>query len=116
VAETSTTNDGNSCSNFGANTLKTGTTFTITWKAAAKVNPTVINFPAGDISVASNGEGFTLGGGAGTVTGTGSYPGTNDFKSSSSEASTAPLNLETGLCAKGKPQKDIKIVSGSTTG
>jgi hypothetical protein len=118
VAESTTTNDGNSCSGFAANTLKTGTTFTITWKAKPAVNPTTITFPPGDISVASNGEGFTLGGAKGTVTGTGSYPGTSGtpFSTATSEASTAPLNLETGLCAGGKPQKDIKIVSGSTSG
>jgi hypothetical protein len=115
VAESTTTNDGNSCSGFSAATLKNSTTFTITWKAKPAIDPSVITFPAGDIAVASNGEGFTLGGGAGTVTGTGSYPGAKNFAGGSAQASTAPLDLETGLCAKGKPQKTIKIVSGTDT-
>jgi hypothetical protein len=116
VAESTTTNDGNSCSGFSAATLKNSTTFTITWKAKPAINPTTITFPAGDISVASNGEGFTLGGAKGTVSGTGSYPGSGSaFSGSSAQASTAPLNLETGLCAGGKPQKDIKVVSGTDT-
>jgi hypothetical protein len=116
VAESDTTNDGNSCSGFAAATLKASTTFTITWKAKPAINPTSVTYPAGDISVASNGEGFTLGGAKGTVTGTGSYPGANPaFGASTAEASTAPVDLETGLCAGGKPQKDIKVVSGSDT-
>jgi hypothetical protein len=115
VAELTTTNDGNSCAGFSAATLKNATTFTITWKAKPAINPTSITFPAGDIAVATNDEGFTLGGGSGTVTGTGSYPGAKNFAGSSAQASTAPLNLANGLCAGGKPQKDIKIVSGTDT-
>jgi len=115
VAETSTTNDGDSCTGFSSATLKTATTFTITWKAKPAIDTSVITFPAGDISVASNGEGFTLGGGAGTVSGVGSYPGAKNFAGGSAQASTAPLNLTNGLCAKGKDQKTIKIVSGTDT-
>jgi len=115
VAESTTTNDGSSCTGFSSATLKTATTFTITWKAKPAINPTSVTFPAGDIAVASNGEGFTLGGGSGTVSGTGSYPGAHNFAGGSAQASTAPLDLETGLCAGGKSQKTIKIVSGTDT-
>ena len=114
VSESTTTNNGSSCSGFSSGVIKNATTFTIKW-APGSISPTTITFPAGDISVASNGEGFTLGGAKGTVTGSGSYPGSDNFAGSKAQASTAPLNLTNGLCAGGKPQKTIKIVSGTDT-
>jgi len=117
VTESTTTNDGSSCSGFSGNTVKTATTFTITWKAKPAVVPSIITYPAGDITVTDGGTGFTLAGSPSKpVTGSGSYPGADDFASATSHSSTAPLNLETGLCAGGKPQKTIKITSGTTSG
>jgi len=109
VSETSTSNNGWNCATFGANTAKTGTTFAIKWKGP--INATSVTFPAGDISVSGGGTGFKLGGGAGTVTGSGSYPGGDNFAGSSSSATTN-VNLLTGLCAGGKAQKSITITGG----
>jgi len=112
VSESSTTNNGNSCSGFAAGTVKTGTTFAIKW-APGTIASSSITFPAGDISVTGGGTGFTLAGSPSKpVTGSGSYPGTDNFAGSSAAATTT-TNLETGLCAKGKPQKTIVITGGT---
>jgi len=112
VSSSTTSNNGNSCSGFAAGAVKTGTTFAIKW-APGTISPTTITFPAGDISVTGGGSGFTLQGSPSKpVTGSGSYPGTDNFAGSVATADTS-VNLETGLCAGGKPQKTIKITGGS---
>ena len=111
VSSLTTSNTGSSCAGFSSSIIKNSTTFTVKW-APSSISPTVITFPAGDISVASNDEGFTLGGGKGPVTGSGSYPGTDTFAGSTAKAATN-VNLLSGLCAKGKPQKTIAVTSGT---
>jgi len=114
VSESITTNDGNSCSGFASATVKNATTFVIKW-APGTISSTTITFPAGDVTVTNGGSGFKLAGSPSKpVTGSGSYPGTDNFAGSSATANTN-VNLETGLCAGGKPQKTIKITGGSDT-
>jgi hypothetical protein len=111
VSSSTTTNNGNKCSNFASGAANSGTTFAIKW-APGSIAPTSITFPPGDIMVTNGGSGFTLQGSPSKpVTGSGSYPGTDSFKSSVATATTN-VNLETGLCQNGKPQKTIKITGG----
>ena len=112
VSSTSTSNGGSNCAGFGGSVATTATTFTIKW-APSKILPTVITFPAGAISVASGGKGFTLGGSGVSVAAGSSYAGTDNGGSSTASATTT-IDL-TNLCAAvvKKPLKSIKIVSGS---
>ncbi|HVC71376.1 MAG TPA: hypothetical protein VNC61_14065 [Acidimicrobiales bacterium] len=73
----------------------------------------MITFPAGAISVASGGKGFTLGGSGVSVAAGSSYAGTDSGGSSTATATTS-IDL-TNLCAAvaKKPLKAIKILSGS---
>lgn len=109
-------NNGNSCSGFATSTGNSAQTFTIKWKSSPKISPTTTTFPAGDITVSPNGQGFTLQSGpGGPVTGSGSYPGSDNFAGSKATANSN-TNLETGLCKnKAGNQKTIKITSGSDT-
>jgi hypothetical protein len=102
-------NGGNSCSGFSGSVIKNSNTFTIKWKGA--INPAIVTYPAGSDTVTGGGTGFHLGGGA--VTDSGSYPGSDTFKTSTSDA-PANINLTNGLCAGGKLQKSVLIVSGSS--
>jgi len=111
VSSVTTSNTGTLCSGFSGSIIKNSTTFTVKW-APSSITATVITFPAGDISVASNDEGFTLGSGKGPVTGSGSYPGTDTFASSTAQA-TSNVNLLSGLCSGGKPQKTIAVTGGT---
>jgi len=112
VSSSSTSNGGSNCAGFGGSVATTATTFTIKW-APSTILPTVITFPAGAISVASGGKGFTLGGSGVSVAAGSSYAGTDNGGSSTASATTT-IDL-TNLCAAvvKKPLKSIKIVSGS---
>jgi hypothetical protein len=78
----------------------------IVWKNPA-ATPSTLTFPPGDVTLASNDEGLTFGGGKGTVSVTGSYAG-----SKGSMELQSNTNILTP-CAGKKGLKSIKIVGGT---
>ena len=110
TATASYSSSGNNCTSLAAPST-TPITFNVTWAPASKIKPTSITFPGSTPTTGTN-PGFKLGP---ATSGAGSYPGSDNFKSSTSSSTLKQTTAQITAMCSGAGVSTLNIKSGTST-